>query len=291
MIKGWRVAFENELQALLTEVICRVKVWTGREAWQFEPASPASFEVSNREKRLDGTPWGERPIRTVYQYAQMATKFAAEMSQCVADLLAPDRPPPGLETLTRGALESASVAYWLLVEGLTARQRVCRMQLLRRNSARELNKSMLEVGADPALAGRETIPSIEAECRALGLAPFTHDNELEGEKRLGYTGRVKLLTDEWGFKGAYNIYSGVAHAELTGIWRLFQQTASTAPGEVPIFHPGPDHNATFAAVHGALISMIAPMEKIALLFGWRVRGEEIGATIDYINCAMARLRP
>jgi hypothetical protein len=28
------------------------------------------------------------------------------------------------------------VAWWLLEPGLTARQRVCRMQLLRRNSAR-----------------------------------------------------------------------------------------------------------------------------------------------------------
>jgi hypothetical protein len=38
--------------------------------------------------------------------------------------------------------------------------------------------------------------------------------------------------------------------------------------------------------------MVAPMERIVLLFGWTAPGksEEVGATIDYVNEEMARLR-
>jgi len=99
----------------------------------------------------------------------MSTKLAAEFAGCGALLIGASRPAPGIETETRSALEAGSVAWWLLEPGLTARQRVCRMQLLRRNSARELAKSIKEVGEDPALAGKETVPGIEGECRALRL--------------------------------------------------------------------------------------------------------------------------
>lgn len=288
------MAFDDELAALLLEVARRVDVWTGQDAWTVEPGSPAAVEMAAAEVRADGTPWGVRPIRTVYQFAQMATKFTTEMARCVAALLAPDRPPPALEVLTRSALEAASVAWWLLADGLTARQRVCRMQLLRINNARELGRSIAALGAAASAAGGETVQAIEQYSADLGLATFGQKgNELEGEVRPGYTARVNALLDEWGFKGAYNIYSGSAHAELSGIWRLFRRTMSTVPDRSPIYHPGPDPAATHAAVHGALLSMVAPMERVVLLFGWTAPGksEEVGATIDHVNSEMARLRP
>ena len=66
------------------------------------------------------------------------------------------------------------------------------MQLLRRNSAREYARSVKEVGEDPTVAGKESVARIETECRALGLAAFTHNaDELEGQTRPGYTARVK----------------------------------------------------------------------------------------------------
>lgn len=103
----------------------------------------------------------------------MATKLAAEFSRCAALVIGADRPAPGIETEVRSALESGSVAWWLLEPGLTARQRVCRMQLLRRNSAREYARSIDEVGEDPAVAGNETVAGVEAECLAVGLGSFT----------------------------------------------------------------------------------------------------------------------
>lgn len=288
------MVFYDELQILVDEVADRVDRWTGNTAWVFEPGSVAAAEVANKEKRLDGSPWGERPVRTVYQFVQMETKLTVEMLRCVAVLIGSGRPAPGIETVSRASLEAGSVVWWLLEEGLSARQRVCRMQLLRRNSARELARSIKEMGEDPAVAGRETVAGIKAECRALRLAPFTQDgDELEGQIRLGYTARVKKFGDEFGFKGSYSIYSGVAHAELAGVWRLFGETGATVPEREVVYGPVVDPEALFAAAAGALKSMMGPVERIALLFGWTVpgRGEQVSETIEYINDELERLRP
>jgi hypothetical protein len=80
-----------------------------------------------------------------------------ELSRCAALLIGAGRPAPGIEAVTRAALEAGSVAWWLLEDGLTARPRVCRMQLLRRNSARELTRSIQEVGENPAVVGTEQL--------------------------------------------------------------------------------------------------------------------------------------
>jgi len=200
------------------------------------------------------------------------------------------RPAPGIEALTRTSLEAGSVVWWLLAEGLTARQRVCRMQLLRRNSAREYANSIAEVGEDPSVAGKETVAAIEAECHDLGLARFTQDgNELV---RLRYARRMKEFADDIGFQGGYSIYSDVAHGELAGVWRLFGETGATVPGRHPIYGPVANPEASFAAASGGLKSMMGPVERIALLFGWPApgRGEEVSATIDYINSELNRLR-
>jgi hypothetical protein len=146
--------FNDELKALVNEVASRVDRWTAQPAWVWEPGSPASAEIANAEVRQDGTRWGDRPVRTAYAHAQMATKLAVEMSRCAALLIGADRPAPGIEAETRAALEAGSVAWWLLEEKLSARKRVCRMQLLRRNSAREHAKSIKEVGEDPSAGGQ-----------------------------------------------------------------------------------------------------------------------------------------
>lgn len=283
----------DELADLLEDAAGRVDVWTGHEQWTIEQVSPAATEVANTETRKDGTPWGGRPVRTVYQYALMATKYTVEMARCIAPLVRSERPAPGIEALTRTSLEAASVCWWLLEENLTARQRVCRMQLLRRNSARELAASIAAVGASPTVAGQETVAGIEADCDALGLAPFGQNgNELEGEVRLGYTARVKKFTDDLGYQGAYNIYSGVAHAELAGLWRLFEQTASIPADRSPVYDARPNPEATRAAVDGALKAMMGCMERIVLHFGWTVdRSEEVGAFIDHINEVLGRVHP
>jgi hypothetical protein len=289
-----RVAFYDELADLLDEVANSVTKWTDHPAWTFEPGSAAAAEVANAEIRSDGSPWGDRPIRTAYSLAQMSTMFTVEMAHSGAVLIRAQRPPIGTEVLTRTSLEAASVVWWLLEDGLTARQRVCRMQLLRRNSARELARSIRQVKEDPSVAGNETIPAIEAECAALGLAPFGQGgDELDGQTRLGYTKRVEKLTDEIGYQGGYSIYSGTAHAELAGLWRLFQHVGALYPSRAPLHRPAANPLAAWAAAAGLLNSMLASMERVALLFGWTVPGkaDELSATIEHVNSEIARLRP
>jgi hypothetical protein len=282
------------LAALVDEIANRVDRWTEHASWVESSGSQAAAEFANGEMRQDGSPWGDRPIRTVYAYSQMEIKLTVELSRCAALLIGASRPAPGIETVARAALEAGSVAWWLLEDGLTARERVCRMQLLRRNSARELARSIEEVGEDPLAVGSETVADIDADCQALGLAAFTRNgSELEGQTRLGYTARVRALTDELGYQGAYSLYSGVAHAELAGVWRLFTQTGATWPGREPLHAPAPSPQASFAAASGVLKSMMGPVERIALLFGWKAPGlaEEVGQTIDYINSELKRLEP
>ncbi|NNN15944.1 MAG: hypothetical protein HKL82_08835 [Acidimicrobiaceae bacterium] len=243
------MTMHDELADLLEDAANRVDVWTGLEQWTIEQGSAAATEVANTEIRKDGTAWGDRPVRTVYQYAQMAAKYTVEMARCIAPLVRAERPAPGIETLTRTSLEAASVVWWLLEENLTARQRVCRMQLLRRNNAIELAKSIAVVDADPSVAEQETVAGIEAICDALGLPSFSQGgSELDGEKMLRYKARVNKFTDDIGYRGAYNIYSGVAHAELVGLWRLFQQTASILADRSPVYEVRPNPEATFAGV-------------------------------------------
>jgi hypothetical protein len=95
----------------------------------------------------------------------------AHLRDGAAHRAASQRGPPVAwhRVIDPNVLGSGLMVWWLLEDGLTARQRVCRMQLLRRNSARELANSIAQVGEDPGVAGTETLLGIEAECRDLGL--------------------------------------------------------------------------------------------------------------------------
>jgi len=288
----WSVTLYEGLAQLLEDGAARVDTWTGHDLWTFEPGSPAAVEVANTEVRRDGSPWGDRPVRTAYQLGQMATKFTVEMARCMAPLVLEARPAPGIEALTRTSLEAASVVWWLFELGLTARQRVCRMQLLRRNSAKELEAAIAAVGGDPSVGTQETVAAVEAYGNELRLQPFGQKgNELEGQVRPTYTARVRRFTDDVGYQGSYNLYSGVAHAELAGLWRLLRQTG-TRPDGTPIYHAGPDPRATHSAVQGALKAMMGSMERIVFLFGWTApgRSEDVGAWIDHNNEELARLK-
>ncbi len=281
-----------ELGALLEEGTSLVDFWTSHDQWTFELGSPAAKEVANCESRLDGSPWGERPVRTAYQLGQMAIKLTVEMARCIALLVRDARPVPGIEVLTRTSLEAASVVWWLFEPDLTARQRVCRMLLLRRNNAKELEATIKALGREPASAGQETLASVEAYRNELGLQEFcSKGNELEGERRPGYTLRVKTFINAVGSQGAYNIYSGVAHAELSALWRLMPQT-TVLPDGTKVHNAGPDPRTTLPAVSIALKAMMGSMQRVVLLFGWTApgRSEDFGAWVDYVNEVFARLK-
>lgn len=287
------VTVYTELAGLVLEVARAVDAWTGHAQWTVEPHSPAAAELANAEVRRDDTPWGDRPIRTVFQYAQMEIKYTVEMGRCVESLVRAERPTPGIEVLTRTSLEAASITWYLMQDNITARQRVCRMQLLRRYNAWELKRSIEAVGGSVADAGKETIAGVESYGADLGLSQFGKGGkELEREKLPGYRARVDKFLDDVGYRGAYGIYSGSAHAELAGLWRLFTQTASMLGDRSPIYDARPDPRTIFAAVNGTLRSMIMPMERIAAHFGWPAeRADALNALIDRADKTLGRLKP
>jgi len=149
------------------------------------------------------------------------------------------------------------------------------------------------VGGDPSVGTRETVSAVEAYSDELGLQPFAQQGKgLEGEVRMGYTARVKHFTDDVGYRGAYNLYSGVAQAELAGLWRLFRQTGALPQDGTPIYDARPDPSAVFSAVDGAGKAMMGSMERIVFLLGWTApgRSEEVGVWIDHNNEELARLK-
>jgi len=60
------MGFNDGLKILVDEVAGRVDRWTAQPAWIWEPGTSASAEAANTEVRQDGTPWGDRPVRTAY---------------------------------------------------------------------------------------------------------------------------------------------------------------------------------------------------------------------------------
>ena len=287
----------DELANLLASTADKVERWASLEVWTPESGSPGDSELRNAESGPAGV-WGERPVRSTFAHSQMAVNAVVQHARAVATLIDPPRTSLALDVLARGALEASAIAWWLLEPKLGARRRVCRMQLLRVNSARELAKAIAEAGADPALIGGETVADVQKYSADLGIGAFADvgsvgNAQCEGEVRPGYTKRVKDLTDDWGFDGAYSIYSGMAHAELYGFWRMYKPIASDLASKQTIHSIGPDDTATFAAANATLLALIAPMERAQMIFGWPAPGtsEEIGATIDSVNEALARLHP
>jgi hypothetical protein len=73
---------------------------------EFEPDPSAAAEVANTKQRPDGTPWGDRPVRTAHQWGQMAIAYSIELGRVMAALVRDQRAAPGVEVLARTQLES-----------------------------------------------------------------------------------------------------------------------------------------------------------------------------------------
>lgn len=289
--------FATSLSSILGTTAALADQVSSDSVWRPETGSPGHAELANTEMGPQSQ-WGEGPVRTAYAVAAMAVQAIAEYAKAMQPLVMLQQSPLVPETLARGALEAAASAWWLLEEGLGARRRVCRLQLVRIKSALELQKALREVGisnADDRYG--ETPDEVKEFSSKLGLGAFLdkgHDiaAACETEVRPGYTERVKSLLTDWKFTGAYNIYSGSAHAELYAVWRLFRNMGPAASGQEPIFRLAPDRGGLQSAVHGVLLAVIAPLERAALLFGWHGDagpGAQISKTIDLINEEMAEV--
>ncbi len=267
--------------------------------WTPQPGSPGQAEVTNTESGPQG-PWGDRSVRTAYAAAAMGIKVATEYARSMEAIIAPLRSPLVPETLARSALEAAASSWWLLEQGLDARRRVCRLQLVRIKSAIELERAVAEVGVSNAGgAYGETPDQVRDYSNQLGLAPFLDKGRdqaaiCETETRPGYTERVKALLGDWNTEGTYNIYSGTAHAEPYAVLRYFKEVRPPETDGSPIRQLAPDPTGLHWAVDAVLLAVTAPLERACFLFGWHADagpGAVLSATIDRVNQQVAALAP
>jgi len=208
--------------------------------------------------------------------------YALELARSFNLILDQKRTSISLEVMARTALEASGCAWWLLDPDIGARQRVCRLQLLRISRAVNLSKSIASSGADPIEVGGEP-ELVRKYSRKLCLKEFeTHDRKknrkCETEVLTSYTSRVAALTNAAHFHCSYEIYSGSAHAEVFGIFRIYGPFASTYPERQTVFMLARKPRAVLAASQAMLVALIQPMTRATILFGWD--SKTIGRDVD-----------
>jgi hypothetical protein len=107
--------------------------WT-TPAWRSQ--AEADVAVTSKLLRIDGTAWGEEPVRTAFTVTGMLVAAVLEHAEGVLLYLV-TRPTATLaiDTLTRGALEAAAQAWWLMDPAISGRARVARLYVVRRPAA------------------------------------------------------------------------------------------------------------------------------------------------------------
>lgn len=143
-----------------------------------------------------------------------------------------DSDDPGifaLDVLYRAALESGSLALWLLEAGIGHRRRVARGFVYRLSGAHWVEAALEKIELEPGDLREEygeLTPAVLEEACGLGLSipeGGRRADRFEGETFHGYLERAEQLTRHYSSTPStpYQVYSGALHAELWGLWRGF----------------------------------------------------------------------
>lgn len=248
--------------------------------WCAPPAgSEAAADLANAETGPSGA-WGEAPVRDAMDIVWMALGLAGENARASAVLLG--KSPrfsrlPGIrslqrllgplaprtsfpaEVLSRSVIEAASLAFWLTESGLGARARVARQIVYRMNGATRMEEALDSMGGPrPGEQRRdygEQADDVRRAAADLGL-PLTRPGrqwDCDGQTYPGYLDRAASLSASFARtpKVPYQVYSGVAHAELWGLWRGYAQLPRNG-------HPHDRQQLTFTplAVHSAVQALV-----------------------------------
>jgi hypothetical protein len=148
---------------------------------------------------------------------------------------------PGLvcwphEILARSAIEASGLVDWLMESRIAPRQRVVRYILLKWAGAAAQERTLTEMGlAHQAHRYGFTPDSVPAECVALGIAQPTQKRsgpvlfECERQRLPGFTARAKKSLGDGPEAATYSLYSLVAHAQITGLFRGFALSTMGQP--------------------------------------------------------------
>ncbi|MEC3975854.1 hypothetical protein [Amycolatopsis sp. H20-H5] len=199
--------------------------------WSPVFASQAEREVRETAKllRVDGSgdSWGRDPACTVYAATEMLAHTIIDHVRSLRSLMVTGVPAStSVDALARGALEAASTIWWLTDRAITARTRVARLYVVRRESAMEFERVAAAMQVPPSGGYGQSIVDLDSHYRdTLGLAEMKTKKKddwagSEGQRPLGYTKKVNNYLRAMGHPsttGVYNFLSASAHAQL---WRL-----------------------------------------------------------------------
>lgn len=224
------------------------------------PGSEAAADLANQETGPGGA-WGEPPVRDVLDITWMALGLAGEDMRAFGALLAlPPRTCYDCEVLARAALEAASLAFWLTESGIDVRSRVARSMAYRMNGAMRMEEALDNMGGPRSGEQRGDYGELRADVtqdaadHGLTLTQAGRSWKCEDQRYPGYLARASALSARFSHTPPvpYQVYSGVAHAELWGLWRGVEQLPKAG-------HPHYRHRLTFIplAVHSATQTLLA----------------------------------
>jgi hypothetical protein len=277
----------NGLRALIAETAQLLESVMDHDGlWCAPPAgSEAAGDLANAETGPSGA-WGEAPVRDAMDIVWMALGLAGENAQAAAVLLgkparfsrlrgirwfqragplAPRTSFPA-EVLSRSVIEAASLAFWLTESGLDVKARVARQIVYRMNGATRMEEALDGMGGPRPGEQRRDYGELADDVRQaaadLGL-PLTRPGrqwDCGGQAYPGYLDRAASLSASFARtpKVPYQVYSGVAHAELWGLWRGYAQLPRNG-------HPHDRQQLSFTPlnVHSAVQALVGAITSAA----------------------------
>lgn len=270
----------NGLGALVTETVQMLGAVLNHDGLWCAPSvgSEAAADLANAKIGPAGA-WGEAPVRDAMDIAWMALGLAGENARASALLLG--KPTwssrfPGIrsfrradplalrtsfpvEVMARSVIEAASLAFWLTESNLNVEARVARQIVYRMNGAGRMEEALDSMGGPRPGEQRSEYGELADDVRQasadLGL-PLTRSDrqwDCDGQKYPGYLKRAADLSASFAqtAKVPYQVYSGVAHAELWGLWRGYAQLPRNG-------HPHGRQQLTFIPlnVHSAVQALV-----------------------------------
>jgi hypothetical protein len=261
--------------------------------------SQAGAEWASEEARRPPPQNGAWPWWGALLLGRWALQVAIEEAEALQALLKPDTTSYGADVLSRGVLETASLAWWLLDPEIDAQQRTARSLVYRLHSAVALEKAVdaleLDPGEDRSGYG-QSAADIQSEIAGAGVGWSTSGQHVlfgdRQERWPGYTARVATLAGAiWSQHDLpYRTLSAVAHAEVLGLTR---NLASMTPGASAL-RPVPDDATTMWLWQDAYLvsgALVLTAERAANFLGVDDQAARLAELIPSLQHELWALRP
>jgi hypothetical protein len=291
----------DQLRVLLRSAIDTVHcVPYTNAAWNDLPVgSQAGAELMSEEGRRPAPQTGSWPWLGALLIGRWALQVTIEEAEALQALLKPDTTSYAADVLSRGVLESASLAWWLLDPDIDAQQRTARSLIYRLHSAAELERAVDALELDPREARSgygESVADVQKEIAGAGVGWSTSGKQVlfgdRQERWPRYTARVATLVGAiWPKRDLpYRMLSAVAHAEVLGLTR---NLASVTPGASAL-RPVPDDATTMWFWQDAYLAsgaLVLTAERAASFLGLEDQTARLAELISSLQHELSALRP